>query len=155
MKAVVATFIAVFLALCVPGKVESGELTPEFRASQSIDCMAKGMYYEARAESVEGIKAVGYVILNRTDKKQFADNPCGVIYQPGQFPGIRKVKISDKKTYAKVHSLAKEVYSEPDQDNTKDATYFHNVHVNPAWSHKMQRTVRYGDHIFLKARRNV
>lgn len=145
MRAVIATFIAVFLALIAfPAHSQSID-------QANIDCLARGMYHEARAESVEGIKAVGYVILNRTGVAgKFPGNPCGVIYQKGQFVNIRTLPIKDKKTYSKVREIAEQVYNAPQGDNTNGATYFHNVKVKPHWGKKMIRTAKYGNHIFFK-----
>jgi spore germination cell wall hydrolase CwlJ-like protein len=142
MKAVIATFIAVFLAL-VPSIA--------FASESSIDCIAKAIFHEARAESVEGKLAVGYVILNRTKvSEHFPDTPCAVIYQPGQFIGIRKETMKNHDQYDKARSIAEEVVSSPDDDNTNGALYFHNVHVHPSWSRGMIASVKIGNHMFYK-----
>lgn len=150
MRAVIATFIAVFLAFS-PTFTSAEVLSPEAVAKASIECLAKGMYHEARAESVEGIKAVGYVILNRTaSPAQFAKTACGVIYQTGQFSDMRSAKVKDWKTYEKVRQIAEQVYADPQSDNTQGATYFHNLHAKPHWGNKMRRTVQIGHQIFYK-----
>lgn len=144
MKAVIATFIAVFLAL-FPTQAFS-----QVDVAQQVNCLAIGMYHEARAESVEGIKAVGYVILNRTRyPKAFASTPCGVLYQKNQFDRIAARKITDQKSFRMVFSLAEQVYANQRSDNTGGATHFHALKAKPNWP-KLKRTVRIGGHIFLK-----
>jgi N-acetylmuramoyl-L-alanine amidase len=148
MKAIVATFIAVLLAL-IPTAVEPAIVTFE---QKEIRCIAKGIYHEARAESLEGQKAVGYVILNRSDSGKFPNTACEVLYQRKQFSNIRASKIDDWKTYQKVYNVAKIVYHNPEFDNTKNALYFHGTKINPKWSRQMIKTVRYGGHVFLRPR---
>jgi spore germination cell wall hydrolase CwlJ-like protein len=155
MRAVTAIFFAVFLAF-FPSYVGSSTYSKQMSDNKSVECLAKAMYHESRGESLNGMKAVGYVILNRTENPdKFAKTPCGVLYQPGQFSNIRQMKIRDWKTYNSVYKVAETVYSYPNADNTKNATYFHSVHVNPNWSRKMKKTVRYGDHIFMRPNQNV
>lgn len=62
------------------------ELSNEATARrQQISCLALGVYYESRGESIRGQQAVASVIMNRTRSGKFPDTPCGVILQKGQF----------------------------------------------------------------------
>ena len=44
-------------------------------------CLAAGIYFEARGESVEGQLAVARVILNRVNAPNYPDSICGVVYE--------------------------------------------------------------------------
>ena len=44
-------------------------------------CLAENIYFEARAEGVEGKAAVANVTRNRVESKDFPNTYCGVVYQ--------------------------------------------------------------------------
>ena len=44
-------------------------------------CLANGIYFEARSESVRGQAAVAQVILNRVRNPTYPNSICGVVYQ--------------------------------------------------------------------------
>ena len=44
-------------------------------------CLANGIYFEARGESVKGQAAVAQVILNRVRNPAYPKSICGVVYQ--------------------------------------------------------------------------
>jgi hypothetical protein len=46
-----------------------------------VTCLAKAVYYEARGESAEGQAAVAQVVINRTHRRSYPSNVCGVVFQ--------------------------------------------------------------------------
>jgi spore germination cell wall hydrolase CwlJ-like protein len=48
---------------------------------QEMICLAENIYFEARAEGVEGKAAVANVTRNRVESEQFPNTYCGVVYQ--------------------------------------------------------------------------
>jgi len=50
-------------------------------AHQEMMCLAENIYFEARAEGVEGKAAVANVTRNRVVSKDFPNTYCGVVYQ--------------------------------------------------------------------------
>ena len=44
-------------------------------------CLANGIYFEARGESVRGQAAVAQVMLNRVRNPAYPNSICGVVYQ--------------------------------------------------------------------------
>ena len=46
-----------------------------------LTCLAKAVYYEARGESAEGQAAVAQVVINRTHRRSYPSNVCGVVFQ--------------------------------------------------------------------------
>ena len=72
-------------------------------------CLAIALYNEARGEPEIGQKAVASVILERSKTEDNKIDICGVIYQPHQFSGIRKVEIKDKKTFKKIYTLSSSI----------------------------------------------
>ncbi len=48
---------------------------------KEIRCMAQNIYFEARAESMLGKTAVGFVTINRVNDKRFPNTVCEVVHQ--------------------------------------------------------------------------
>lgn len=129
---------------------------PRFSAND-LNCLAEAVYHEARGESRQGQAAVAEVILNRVDSRQFPSTVCGVINQPAQFSytiGGRKA-ISNKAAYLRARQIAEAALSGAPRNLTNGATYFHTPAVRPAWSHRFQRTVQIGAHIFYRTGQRV
>lgn len=135
-------------------------LTPSFAISEGsktnyqIDCLARAMYHEARAESTKGIQAIGNVVINRKNTGKFGKSLCEVVYEKNQFTGIRQRKYTDWKSYNKIYKLAEVTYISK-SDVTAGATYFHNQKVKPRWSYRMQKTVTIGNHSFYRDNHKV
>src|SRR3954453_3029952 len=54
--------------------------------SRELECLATGIYFEAKSEPLAGQLAVGKVIANRADSNgRFPSSYCGVLFQRGQF----------------------------------------------------------------------
>ena len=54
--------------------------------SRELDCLATGIYFEAKSEPLAGQLAVGKVIANRAQSGgRFPSTYCGVLFQRGQF----------------------------------------------------------------------
>ena len=49
--------------------------------SIGIVCMALNIYHEAKNQPIEGMLAVGEVVLNRVEDERFPNNVCEVIKQ--------------------------------------------------------------------------
>ncbi|MFV0300694.1 MAG: cell wall hydrolase [Paracoccus sp. (in: a-proteobacteria)] len=121
-------------------------------SARDLDCMAEALYFEARGEGRQGQAAVAEVILNRVASGAFPGSVCGVINQPSQFSytiGGRKT-IRNKGVYLRVRQVAEAALSGGTGNLTGGATYFHTPAVRPAWSHRFERTVRIGRHIFYR-----
>ncbi|MFL6765762.1 MAG: cell wall hydrolase, partial [Sphingomicrobium sp.] len=54
--------------------------------SRELECLATGVYFEAKGEPLAGQLAVAKVIANRAQSGgRFPDSYCGVLFQRGQF----------------------------------------------------------------------
>jgi hypothetical protein len=74
------------VAVSTLAQVTPASVTPTVRrlvAAKPADltCLAKAVYYEARGESAEGQAAVAQVVLNRTHRRSYPSNVCGVVFQ--------------------------------------------------------------------------
>lgn len=119
------------------------------KENPEVVCLAKNIYYEARGEPLHGKKAVAQVTLNRVDSGQFADNICGVVFQPGQFSWTqdKRRKITDWKAWQESLALAKEAFNSGIHgfENFR-AMYFHSKDIKPGWKRKVYAKI--GNHIF-------
>lgn len=121
-------------------------------SQRDLECMAEALYHEARGEGTRGQQAVAEVILNRVDSRQFPSSVCGVINQPRQFSytigGTKPMR--NKAAILRARAIAEAALAGAPRNLTGGATYFHTPAVRPAWSHRFQRTVQIGRHIFYR-----
>ncbi len=125
-------------------------------ADTSVDgaehrCLATAIYYESRAESLEGQLAVANVVINRAESGRFAPSICGVLRQRSQFSFVRGGVIptppenSQWRTAVAVASVAlDESWASP----VPGALFFHAARVSPGWNRP--RLARLGNHIFYR-----
>lgn len=133
--------------------------TPSISERQ-IECLAKNMYFEAKSEPIEGIKAVGFVTMNRVADSDFPKTICEVVYQKNgkicQFSWVCLPKhnrvIRDWVAYDKIYQIARNIaitqYHDTNFDPTRGSLFFHATYVKPVWSNRMKRKVKIGAHIF-------
>lgn len=122
-------------------------------------CLAEALYFEARGESVEGMFAVGEVILNRVDNARFPNTLCAVINQGTgrkyacQFTytcdGHAEV-IHEPAAWARVGKVARLLIDGAPRTLTNGATHYHTRAVNPNWAQVYSRTTTIGSHHFYR-----
>ena len=121
-------------------------------------CLASGIYFEARGESVRGQAAVAQVILNRVRNPAYPDTICDVVYQNEDWrnrcqfsfacDGQSNLPQIDRawETALTVTTLALANDSKP--RSVAAATHYHADYVDPYWSKSMHRLTKIGRHIF-------
>jgi len=70
--------IEMLMALSISFSGDTGQPKPN---TDELICLAQNIYFEARAESVQGKMAVANVTKNRVESKKFPDTYCGVVKQ--------------------------------------------------------------------------
>ncbi|MEM6677687.1 MAG: cell wall hydrolase [Pseudomonadota bacterium] len=134
-------------------RIEVGAETPEWR------CMAEGLYFEARGESVLGQIAVGEVILNRVDSRSYPDTVCGVLEQGAhrlnacQFSyncDGQDETIHEPKAWEQVGKVAWLMLQGRPRTITDKATHYHTTAVSPSWAQRLVKTARIGEHLFYR-----
>lgn len=140
----------------------SGFVGDMVKQEQEKRCIREALYYEARGEGEEGMRAVMSVIYNRTKAKGFPETYCKVIHQAVQFsyrngtqPGIhieiKPVKPSDKVAYTLASIIAEDAVTgrfEPLLG--QDVLWYHTKDVKPRWSRAMQKVRTIAKHQFFK-----
>lgn len=125
------------------------------------DCLTQAVYYEARGEGVDGMRAVAQVILNRVRHPAFPKTICGVVYQ-GAYRGVScqfsfvcngamagPVEAWAWRRAKDVAAAALEGYV---MKSVGTATHFHTLSVDPVWSGNMVRIATVGSHVFYQFR---
>src|SRR5690606_16094667 len=131
------------------------------RAATSDDdarCLALALYWEAKSEGAEGMRAVASVILNRVAHPHFPDTVCAVVKQGGERPPCQFSwwcdGKSDRPTEAQAWRLARQIAEEAlarrPTDPTRGALFFHNTSIATPWVRKRERTVQIGRHVFYR-----
>jgi len=132
-------------------------LVAEYRGtdpgSRELECLATGVYFEAKSESLAGQLAVGHVIANRAKSGgRFPPSYCGVLFQRGQFSFVRGHSLPSVPRSARQWQTAVAIARIVDQD-LKDsavgnALFFHARYVSPGW--RLKRVAAIGNHIFYR-----
>jgi spore germination cell wall hydrolase CwlJ-like protein len=121
----------------------------------SHECLATTVYFESRAEPLEGQLAVAEVVLNRTEAPQFRRGTvCGVVTAPSQFSFVRSGRLPApdraSRAWRKAVAIARIARENLWSSRAAKALYFHADYVAPTWRHRFQRTATLGRHIFYQ-----
>ena len=121
--------------------------------SHELDCLATGVYFEAKSEPLAGQLAVGQVIANRTQSGgRFPSSYCGVLFQRGQFSFIHGNSLPhvshDNRQWETAVAIAKIVDEGLKQSQVGDALFFHARYVSPGWH--LKRVASIGNHVFFR-----
>ena len=116
-----------------------------------LNCLAVGVYYEAKGEPLAGQLAVADVIINRTTSGRFPRTVCGVLKQHGQFSFVRGGALPTppanaqwRKAMAVAQVAQKDLWDSP----VENALYFHARYVSPRWNRARVGTI--GNHVFYR-----
>jgi len=121
--------------------------------SRELECLATGIYFEAKGEPLPGQLAVGKVIANRAESGgRFPGTYCGVLFQRGQFSFVHGRSLPSVPRSSKQWQTAVAVAKIVDQDlkesSVGDALFFHARYVSPGW--RMKRVASIGNHVFYR-----
>ncbi len=120
--------------------------------SRELECLAVGIYYEAKSESLKGQLAVGHVIANRAESGRFPSSYCGVLLQRSQFSFIRGRSLPSvpraSQDWLDAVAIAKIVDQELQPSPMGNALFFHARRVSPNW--RLTRVGTLGNHVFYR-----
>jgi hypothetical protein len=116
------------------------------------------MYFEARSEGPEGMRAVGSVVLNRIASDEFPGTACAVVYEGGETPPCQFSWWCDGRSDAPTNSehwetalaLAAEMLEERGDDPTDGALFFHSADIPVPWQLERKRTVQILGHVYYR-----
>ena len=121
--------------------------------SHELECLATGVYFEAKSEPLAGQLAVGQVIANRAASGgRFPSTYCGVLFQRSQFSFIHSHSLPavahSNKQWQTAVAIAKIVDRDLKQSSVGNALFFHARYVSPGW--RLKRVASIGNHIFYR-----
>ncbi len=128
-------------------------------ASRDLECLTQAVYYEARGEGREGMRAVAQVVVNRARHPAFPKTVCGVVFQGAgrrtgcQFSftcdGSMRGRV-DRGAWNRARQVATETLSGRVYAPVGTATHFHTTAVSPGWRGSLIRVGQVGDHVFYR-----
>ena len=120
--------------------------------SRELECLAVGIYFESKSESLAGQLAVGHVIANRAESGRFPSSYCGVLFQRSQFSFIRGRSLPTvpraSHDWQDAVAVAKIVDQELHPSPMGKALFFHATRVAPRW--RLTRVGTLGNHVFYR-----
>ena len=135
-------------------------LAPSVFSAREQQCLASGIYFEARGESVKGQAAVAQVILNRVRNPSYPKTICGVVYQNEDWRNRCQFSFACDNIRDRVNSqyhwrIAREVAMAVTAGKiwlpqVGSATHYHAVYVRPKWAKTMEKVGRIGLHVFYR-----
>ena len=117
-------------------------------AMTSKECLASAIFHEARGEPIEGQRAVGHVVLNRS--RILNKSICHIVKQEHQFSFVRRGLI--KKAPQESHAVAEDVMSGQGRTSliAREALFFVSIKVKPRWAARKRYLGKIGQHKFYK-----
>lgn len=130
---------------------ETSRRSREFHAD-SVACLARNVYFEARGEPAAGQLAVAEVTMNRKASALFPRTVCAVVYQAGAFSwtGFRALPEPAGEEWERARKVAETVYYRRHTPVLEGALFYHATYVKPGWTAQKRRVARIGNHVFYK-----
>jgi len=128
-------------------------------ASRDLECLTQAVYYEARGEGRDGMKAVAQVVLNRVRHPAFPKSVCSVVFQgAGRRTGCQFSFTCDgsmrgrvnRAAWNRARDIASSALSGSVYARVGNATHFHTTGVSPQWRNSLVRVSQVGDHLFYR-----
>ncbi len=127
------------------GSTGQKDYTSDYTSSD-LYLLAKCIHAEARGESYTGQVAVGAVILNRVENKDFPNTIAGVIYQKGAFTAVDdgQINLTPNDTAMNAAKDAMDGW-----DPTYGCLYYYNPAIATSkWIFTRQTVTTIGKHVF-------
>ena len=142
-----------------PEQVGSFRLKGARDQSRDLECLTQAVYYEARGEGKNGMKAVAQVVLNRARHPAFPKTVCGVVFQGSnrstgcQFSftcnGVMRAAVN-RAAWDRARDVASAALSGEVYRDVGAATHFHTTAVSPTWRNSLVRVNQVGNHMFYR-----
>ena len=120
-----------------------------------LACLAVAIFFEARAEPIDGMQAVANVVINRVEDSRYPDTVCDVVWEPKQFSfthdGLTDAPEAhtghqDKIAWVTSQEVAKAALRGDLLGLT--STHYHAQRVSPSWANSYDKDGLVGKHIF-------
>lgn len=141
-----------------PTEVQAVDPAGQAPMDDSITCLARTLYWEAKGTDAQDMSAVASVVLNRLGHDGFPDTICGVVKQGVESKSCqfswwcdgRPDQVEEPERYAMVKEIARKALNQQLPDSTGGALYFHGRNVKPAWAKAYRKTGETKAFLFYK-----
>ncbi|MBS7696648.1 MULTISPECIES: cell wall hydrolase [unclassified Chelatococcus] len=122
-------------------------------SGSSRECLARAMYFESNRSSEDGMLAVGSVVMNRVESRQFQNSICGVVGAPRQFAqGVLSKPMKEGASRERALKVADAILSGKRHKGVdKKVMYFHTAGLKFPYNN-MHYTVVAGGNAFYEKR---
>lgn len=129
---------------------------------QSLICLARNVYFEARGEPLAGQYAVAEVTMNRKASTLYPRTVCEVVYQKnwdrirGRYVGafswteFSALPQPGGEEWQRAWRVAEAVYYQKQPPALHGALFFHASYIKPDWAKHKRPVARIGKHVFYK-----
>jgi spore germination cell wall hydrolase CwlJ-like protein len=141
-----------------PSEVKAVDPAGQAPLDDSITCLARTIYWEAKGADEKDMSAVASVVLNRLGKDGFPDTICGVVKQGVESKSCqfswwcdgRSDQVEEPQRYDIAKEIARKALNQQLKDTTGGALYFHDRTVRPDWAKAYRRTAQTRLFLFYK-----
>lgn len=126
--------------------------------NETLTCLARTIYWEAKGVADADMEAVANVVMNRLAHAGFPSTVCEVVTQgseqgPCQFSWWcdgRPDHVVEEDAYTIAREVARQALNQQLPDHTDGALYFHDRNVTPHWASEYFMTAETDDFLFYK-----
>lgn len=141
-----------------PSEVKAVDPVGQSPLDDSITCLARTIYWEAKGGDREDMSAVASVVLNRLGRDGFPDTICAVVKQGVESKACqfswwcdgRPDQVEEAQRYAIAKEIARKALNQQLEDPTGGALYFHDRRVRPAWAKAYRKTAETRHFLFYR-----
>ncbi|MDK8871672.1 cell wall hydrolase [Paracoccus sp. SSJ] len=125
------------------------------RRHSELECMERAMFFESHRSSRDGMIAVGSVVMNRVQSRQYPNSVCAVVGQKGQFaPGIMSRPMKSQ-AMPEVREAARAVMRGERHPLVGNAMFFHAASHRFSYDNMHYVLVAGGNAFYEKRRREL
>ncbi len=141
-----------------PSEAQAVDPAGQAPLDDSITCLARTIYWEAKGADAQDMTAVASVVLNRLGQEGFPDTICGVVKQGVETKACqfswwcdgRPDQVEEAQRYDIAKEIARKALNQQLKDPTGGALYFHDRNVHPSWAKAYRRTAQTTHFLFYK-----
>lgn len=146
-----------------PSEAQAVDPVGKAPLDDSITCLARTIYWEAKGADAEDMTAVASVVLNRLGHDGFPDTICAVVQQGAESKACqfswwcdgRSDQVEEAQRYDIAKEIARKALNQQLKDPTGGALYFHDRTVHPDWAKAYRKTAQTTHFLFYKPNQPV
>ncbi|QXH33728.1 cell wall hydrolase [Pseudomonas muyukensis] len=141
-----------------PSEVQAVDPAGQAPMDDSITCLARTIYWEAKGADDRDMRAVASVVLNRLGHDGFPNSICAVVKQGVESKSCqfswwcdgRPDQVEEAERYAVAKEIARKALNQQLKDPTGGALYFHDRNVKPDWAKAYRKSAETRHFLFYR-----